>query len=98
LFIIGLLHGRSVARVSLPRSFSGHMGKNAWGHRMDRIGPEDILAMSTDSVASFIREQASARNLSPLMRKLNSDLMGGDPSASELAARALRHLGFIDKL
>jgi len=64
---------------------------------MDRIEPEDILAMSTDNVASFIRKQASARNLSPLMRKLNKDLMGGDPSASELAARALRHLGFVDR-
>jgi hypothetical protein len=64
---------------------------------MDRIGPEDILAMSTENVASFIREQASARSLSPLMRKLNKDLMGGDPSASELAARALRHLGFVDR-
>jgi hypothetical protein len=31
------------------------------------------------------------------MRKLNKDLMGGDPSASELAARALRHLGFVDR-
>jgi hypothetical protein len=30
------------------------------------------------------------------MRKLNDDLMGGDASASELAARALRHLGFIE--
>jgi hypothetical protein len=64
---------------------------------MDRIGPEDILAMSTENVASFIREQASTRSLSPLMRKLNKDLMGGDPSASELAARALRHLGFVDR-
>jgi hypothetical protein len=64
---------------------------------MDRIDPEDILAISSDGVPSFIREQATARCLSPLMRKLNDDLMGGDPSASELAARALRHLGFIEK-
>ncbi len=53
--------------------------------------------MSTDNVATFIREQASARSLSPLMRKLNKDLMEGDPSASDLAARALRHLGFVDR-
>jgi hypothetical protein len=64
---------------------------------MDRIEPKDILAISSDSVAAFIRDQASSRSLSPLMRKLNDDLMGGDPSASELAARALRHLGFIER-
>ena len=64
---------------------------------MDRFDPEDILAISSDSVPAFIQQQASARCLSPLMRKLNNDLMGGDPSASELAARALRHLGFIEK-
>jgi hypothetical protein len=64
---------------------------------MDRFEPEDILSISTDGVASFIREKASSRSLSPLMRKLNDDLMGGDPSASELAARALRHLGFLEK-
>jgi hypothetical protein len=64
---------------------------------MDRIEPEEILAISTDGVAAFIREQASSRSLSPLMRRLNSDLMGRDPSASQLAERALRHLGFIDR-
>jgi hypothetical protein len=64
---------------------------------MDRIEPEDILSISSDSVASFIRDQASSRSLSPLMRKLNNDLMGGDPSASALAARALKHLGFLEK-
>ena len=64
---------------------------------MDRIEPEEILAISTDGVAAFIREQASARSLTPLMRRLNSDLMGNDPSASQLAERALRHLGFIDR-
>jgi hypothetical protein len=55
------------------------------------------LSISSDSVASFIRDQASSRSLSPLMRKLNNDLMGGDPSASALAARALKHLGFLEK-
>ena len=64
---------------------------------MERIEPEEILAISSESVASFIREQASTRSLSPLMRRLNKDLMGSDPSASDLAARALRHLGFVEK-
>ncbi len=64
---------------------------------MDRYEPEEILAISSDGIASFIREQASTRSLSPLMRKLNDDLLGTDPSASALAERALRHLGFIEK-
>ena len=64
---------------------------------MDRIQPEDILALSSDSVATFIQEQANMRGLSPLMRRLNDDLMGGDPTASELAARALQHLGFVER-
>ncbi|MCU4651265.1 hypothetical protein N8I71_00355 [Roseibacterium sp. SDUM158016] len=64
---------------------------------MERLEPEEILAISSDKIGSFIRAQASARSLSPLVRKLNDDLMGADPSASEIAARALRHLGFIDR-
>lgn len=64
---------------------------------MDRIEPEDILSMTSEGVALFIRERASARSLSPLMRKLNDDLMGKDPSASEMAERALRHMGFLDR-
>lgn len=64
---------------------------------MNRIQPEDILSLPSDGIATFIREQASARGLSPLMRRLNDDLMGGDPSASELAARALQHLGFVER-
>jgi hypothetical protein len=63
---------------------------------MDRFDPEDILAISTDGVAVLHPGKGQRRSLSPLMRKLNDDLMGGDPSASELAARALRHLGFIE--
>lgn len=66
------------------------------GTFMESIEPQEILALSSDGVAGFIREQASARRLSPLMQKLNADLMGSDPSASELAAQALRHLGFVD--
>jgi hypothetical protein len=63
---------------------------------MERLDPEFILAISPDGVASFIREQAETRNLSPLMKRLNADLLGQDPTASAMAARALRHLGFVD--
>jgi hypothetical protein len=64
---------------------------------MDRIEPEEILAISSDSIGAFIREQASCRRLTPLVRKLNADLMSPDPSASEMAARALRHMGFVER-
>lgn len=62
---------------------------------MDRIEAEEILAISTDSIAAFVRDQAGHRRLSPLVKKLNADLMGPDPAASEMADRALRHLGFL---
>jgi hypothetical protein len=63
---------------------------------MTRTDPEGILAISSDCIGAFIRELADARRLSPLMKRLNADLLGNDPSASALAARALRHLGFVD--
>lgn len=67
-----------------------------WGILMDRLDPEVILAVPPDNVARFIREQTDARRLSPLVRRLNRDLLSGDPSARAMAARALRHLGFVD--
>ncbi|MEM7720839.1 MAG: hypothetical protein AAF376_00560 [Pseudomonadota bacterium] len=54
----------------------------------------DILTISDDSVAHFIREQTSARTLSTIMKDLNNDLLSDDVTASDLAAKALRHLGF----
>lgn len=63
---------------------------------MDRLDPEVILAVPSENVARFIREQTGARRLSPLVRKLNRDLMSDDPCARAKAARALRHLGFVD--
>jgi hypothetical protein len=61
------------------------------------MDPEDILTISSDRVGSFIREQVEARNLSPLMQRLNRDLLGKDPTARAMAARALKHLGFVDR-
>jgi hypothetical protein len=63
---------------------------------MDRIEPEEILAISSERIGMFIRDRASTKSLSPLVRKLNADLLGGDPTASEMAARALRHMGFVE--
>lgn len=54
----------------------------------------DILSISDDGIARFIRDHASARTLSTMMKELNNDLLSDDIAASELAARALRHLGF----
>jgi hypothetical protein len=70
---------------------------STWGTSMMRIEPEEILAISSERVAAFIRDQASSRNLTPIVRKLNADLMSEDSTASEMAARALRHLGFVER-
>lgn len=59
--------------------------------------PEEVLAVTSDQIASFIRDQASSRTLTPLVQRLNADLMSGDLAASELAARALRHMGFVER-
>jgi hypothetical protein len=63
---------------------------------MTTTDPEGILAIPSDRIGAFIRKLADARRLSPLMKRLNADLLGDDPSSSALAARALRHLGFVD--
>ncbi|NKX43150.1 hypothetical protein [Roseicyclus persicicus] len=59
---------------------------------------KDILSVTTDSIADFIRKQADARTLSRLVRRLNAELLDGDEAARDLAAAALRHLGFVDQL
>lgn len=56
--------------------------------------PEDILSIDRDHIAAFIQDQASAKTLSTLMKQLNDVLIAGDEAASQLAARALQHLGF----
>lgn len=57
---------------------------------------EDILSLGRDQIAAFIQDQASARTLSDLVKRLNEELMVGDATAQDLAARALRHLGFVE--
>lgn len=56
---------------------------------------EDILSVSPDGVAEFIMKHASDKTLSRIVRRLNIDLLEGDETASQMAARALDHLGFM---
>jgi hypothetical protein len=56
---------------------------------------KDILAVVPDRVPDFIQRHASARTLSGLVKRLNADLLDGDPAARLMAARALDHLGFM---
>lgn len=55
---------------------------------------EEILSIDQDHIADFIQEHASAKTLSTLMKQLNDALIAGDEAASQMAARALQHLGF----
>ncbi len=59
---------------------------------------EDILSIKGENIASFIQKQADARMLSAVVKRLNADLMTGDRTASQMAARALHHLGFVDSV
>ena len=56
--------------------------------------PRDILTVSSDYVGDFIQHHTNSKTLSVMIRHLNRDLLEGDESASEMAARALDHLGF----
>jgi len=57
----------------------------------------DILAVTSDGVADFIQKHATAKTLSTMVKQLNNDLLNGDESASEMASKALNHLGFSDR-
>lgn len=58
------------------------------------LSPQEILSISSDKIAEFIQDQVSAKTLSALMKYLNEQLLVGDQGTSDLAARALEHLGF----
>lgn len=52
---------------------------------------QTILALSAEEVSSFVKEQASSRKLSGLMRALNDAALKGD----KIAQRAIEHMGFV---
>ena len=52
---------------------------------------QTILALSAEEVSSFVKEQASSRKLSELMKALNDAALKGD----EIAQRAIEHMGFV---
>lgn len=55
---------------------------------------EDVLAISADHVADFIRDQTSSKRLSALMHDLNEQVLFSDTTTAERARQAIRHLGF----
>lgn len=56
--------------------------------------PEQILSIRTEKMGDFIQYHAATKTLSRMVRHLNRDLMAGDATAQDMAARALRHMGF----
>ena len=52
---------------------------------------QTILALSAEEVSSFVKEQASSRKLSGLMKALNNAALKGD----KIAQRAIEHMGFV---
>ncbi len=63
---------------------------------MSTPSPTEILQVSNEQIAAFIQRHASEKTLSEMVKRLNDDLIRGDESASEMAARALSHLGFAE--
>ena len=58
--------------------------------------PQDILSVAPEGIADFLQSHASAKTMSDMVKRLNDDLIQGDQNASEIAARALHHLGFVE--
>lgn len=56
---------------------------------------DDILTIAPDAVADFITHHAGEKTLSRMVKRLNSDLLEGDETASAMAERALDHLGLM---
>lgn len=56
---------------------------------------DDILSVARESVPDFILQHAGSKTLSRMVKRLNSDLLGGDAVASARAAQALDHLGLL---
>jgi len=56
---------------------------------------QEILSIAPDGVAEFIMRHAGAKTLSRIVKRLNSDLLEGDETESQMAAQALDHLGFM---
>jgi len=50
-----------------------------------------MLALSSEEVSNFVKEQASSRKLSGLMKALNDAALKGD----KIAQRAIEHMGFV---
>lgn len=71
-------------------------GQNLGGG-MPNLTIQDILAISPDAMPDFIRQHTSKRTLSRVVKTLNRTLIDGDESARDMAAAALRHLGFDEK-
>lgn len=66
-----------------------------FGGYMRLPNSDDILSISPDAVGDFIMHHANEKTLSRLVRRLNSDLLEGDETASAMAERALGHLGLM---
>lgn len=54
-----------------------------------------IASIATKDIPAFIREQIAERELLPLIRSLNADVLSGDAVRRTQAEDALRHLGFL---
>ena len=59
---------------------------------------QDILSIAHERVPAFIQSHVSSKTLSRIVQRLNADLLDGDERASEMAARALYHLGLSERL
>jgi len=55
-----------------------------------------ILSMPSDKFRKFVRDSVKAKQLSPIVVRLNRDLLSNDQSRSKAAAAALRKIGFTD--
>lgn len=65
---------------------------------MPHLTIQEILSISPEGMPDFIRKHQSSRTLSRIVKTLNRTLIDGDDTARDLAAAALRRLGFDEKV
>ena len=58
--------------------------------------PHEVLDIPMAEIPDVIRGLVQRRRLSPLMRRINADLLSEDPALRRTSRTALRRLGFPD--
>lgn len=57
--------------------------------------PADLAALPPQEVEAFLRQKISEKRLTPLVRRLNTDMLSKDAGRRAMAESALRRIGLL---